>query len=100
MRVQVRRPGTLDRTNSSTQFAFFPSKAKRCTIGASPTPPRFRYFQRREGGGRELAENRVSARVFARSNPRRINQPRETSLLFEPTIPLLSLSDSVPTFSR
>lgn len=34
----------------------------------------------RESGGRETAENRVSARVFARSNPRRINQPRETSL--------------------
>lgn len=30
----------------------------------------FRYFRRREGEGRESAENRVSARVFARSNPR------------------------------
>ena len=31
--------------------------------------------------GESSPENRVSARVFARSNPRRINQPGETSLL-------------------
>lgn len=34
--------------NSSTRFAFFLSKVKRCTIRVSPTPPRFRYFRQRE----------------------------------------------------
>jgi len=53
------------------------------------TVPLLPVVRDREGGGRESAENRVSARVFARSNPRRINQPRKTSLFFEPTVPQL-----------
>lgn len=36
-------------------------------------------IERGEGGG-GLVENHVSARVFARSNPRQINQPRKTLL--------------------